>query len=51
MRSFLFILALILLVVWAAGVFFYALRGLFNIVIFLAALAFIIGIFNKPKRA
>lgn len=50
MRSFLFILALILLVGWGIGVFFYALKGLFNIVVVLAAIAFIIAIFNKPRR-
>ncbi|MBK1440273.1 hypothetical protein JHJ32_09775 [Parapedobacter sp. ISTM3] len=50
MRGFLFILALILLAVWGIGIFLYALKGLFNIVIILAAIAFIMAIFSKPKR-
>ncbi|SFC74174.1 hypothetical protein SAMN05421747_12262 [Parapedobacter composti] len=50
MRSFLFILALILVAIWAIGVFWYALKGMFNIIIFFAAVAFIIAIFNRPKR-
>ncbi len=50
MRSFLFILALILLIGWGIGIFFYALKGLFNIVIVLAAVAFIMAIFNKPTK-
>ncbi len=50
MRGFLFILALVLLAVWGIGIFLYALKGLFNIVIVLAAIAFIMAIFNKPKR-
>ena len=33
MRSFLFILAVILLIGWGIGIFFYALKGLFNIII------------------
>ncbi|MFC3197054.1 DUF5670 family protein [Parapedobacter deserti] len=51
MRSFLFILAVILLIVWGIGVFLYALKGLFNIVVVLAAIAFIVAIFNRPRRA
>lgn len=50
MRSFLFILALILLIGWGIGVFFYALKGLFNIVIVLAAIAFIMAIFNRSRK-
>jgi len=50
MRSFLFILALVLLIGWGIGVFFYALKGLFNIVVLLAAIAFIIAIFNKSSK-
>lgn len=50
MRGFLFILALVLLAVWGIGIFWYALKGLFNIVIILAAIAFIMAIFNKPRR-
>lgn len=50
MRGFLFILAIILLIGWGIGVFLYALKGLFNIVVVLAAIAFIIAIFSKPKR-
>src|SRR5690606_17116738 len=51
MRGFLFILALVLLVGWGIGVFFYALKGLFNIVVVLAAIAFIVAIFNRPRKA
>ncbi|PPL04875.1 hypothetical protein SAMN05444682_101669 [Parapedobacter indicus] len=51
MRSFLFILALILLVIWGIGIFWYALKGLFNILIILAAIAFIMAIFSKPRNA
>jgi len=50
MRSFLFILAVILLIGWGIGIFVYALKGLFNIVIILAAIAFIMAIFNKPSK-
>lgn len=47
MRSFLFIIALVLIIGWGIGIFFYALKGLFNIVLILAAIAFILGIFNR----
>ena len=50
MRSFLFILALVLLIGWGIGIFFYALKGLFNIVIVLAAIAFIMAIFNRSPK-
>ncbi|WP_262245587.1 DUF5670 family protein [Parapedobacter soli] len=50
MRSFLFTLAVVLLIGWGIGVFFYALKGLFNIVILLAAIAFIVAIFNKSPK-
>ncbi|MGV3761012.1 DUF5670 family protein [Parapedobacter sp.] len=50
MRSFLFILAVILLIGWGIGIFFYALKGLFNIVVVLAAIAFIMAIFNRPSK-
>gem|GEM_PF-903299 len=51
MRGFLFILALILLVIWGIGIFWYALKGLFNILIILAAISFIMAIFSKSKSA
>lgn len=47
MRKFLFALAIVLLVVWAIGLFVYALKGLFNIIIILAVVSFIIGMFSK----
>jgi hypothetical protein len=50
MRGFLFILAIILLAIWSIGVFWYALKGLFNIIVVLAAIAFIFAIFSRPKR-
>ncbi|WP_257656804.1 hypothetical protein [Parapedobacter lycopersici] len=50
MRSFLFILAFILLAVWGIGIFWYALKGLFNILIFFAAVAFIMALFSGRKR-
>ncbi len=50
MRSFLFILAIILLGIWAIGIFLYALKGLFNIIIVFAAIAFILAIFNRPSK-
>jgi len=49
MRGFLFVLAIILLVVWAIGLFVYALKGIFNITIVLALAAFIMGMFSKRK--
>lgn len=51
MRSFLFILALVLLAIWGIGIFWYALKGLFNIIVVFAAIAFILALFNKPKRS
>ncbi|SEM63644.1 hypothetical protein SAMN05216436_10660 [bacterium A37T11] len=48
MRSILFIAGIILLIGWGIGIFFYALKGLFNIVLIFALLAFIVGIFNRP---
>ena len=50
MRSFLFILALVLLAIWGIGIFWYALKGLFNIIVVFAAIALILAIFNKPKK-
>ena len=50
MRTFLLILALILLATWGIGIFLYALKGLFNIVIIFAAAAFILALFSGPKR-
>lgn len=49
MRGFLFILAIILLVIWAIGLFGYALKGIFNIIIILAVASFILGMFSKRK--
>lgn len=49
MRGFLFILAIILLVVWSIGLFVYALKGIFNIIIILALVAFIMAMFSKRK--
>ncbi len=49
MRGFLFVLAIILIVVWAIGLFVYALKGIFNIIIVLALVAFILGMFSKRK--
>ncbi len=49
MRGFLFVLAILLLVVWAIGLFGYALKGLFNIIIVLALASFILGFFSKRK--
>ncbi len=50
MRSFLFILAFILLGIWLIGIFWYALKGLFNIIVVFAAIAFIMALFNKAKK-
>lgn len=50
MRSFLFILAFILLAVWGIGIFLYALKGLFNIIILFAAIAFILAFFSRTKK-
>lgn len=49
MRGFLFVLAILLLVVWSIGLFVYALKGLFNIIIVLALASFILGFFSKRK--
>ncbi|WP_257667633.1 hypothetical protein [Parapedobacter tibetensis] len=51
MRTFLFILALVLLAIWGIGIFLYALKGLFNIIVVFAVIAFILAIFNKPKSS
>ncbi len=48
MRSILLILGIILLLGWGVGIFFYALKGLFNIVLIFALVAFILAIFNRP---
>lgn len=49
MRTFLFVLAIVLLITWGIGAFAYALSGLFNIIIVLAIVAFIIGLFNRAR--
>lgn len=49
MRGFLFIIAIILIIVYGVGLFFYALKGLFHIVIIIAALAFIMALLNRGK--
>jgi hypothetical protein len=49
MRSILFILAAILIIGWIIGITFYALKGLFNIVLVLAIVSLILGLFNRSK--
>jgi hypothetical protein len=51
MRSILFILGAILIIGWIIGIAFYALKGLFNIVLVLAVVSFILGFFNRSKSA
>ncbi len=51
MRTFLFILAFILIAVWLIGILWYTVKGLFNIVLVVAIVAFILGILNRPRRA
>jgi len=49
MNKVLIILGIILLAGWGIGIFFYALKGLFNIVLFFAVVAFVLGLFNRNK--
>lgn len=49
MYKFLFILGIILLASWGIGIFFYSLKGLFNIILIFAVVAFVLGLFNKNK--
>ncbi len=50
MRGILFVVAIILLIGWGVGIFVYALKGLFNILLILALIAFILAIFNRGKQ-
>lgn len=51
MRTILFIAAIILIISWLVGVFVYALSGLFNIIIVVAIIFFIIGLITKAKNS
>jgi hypothetical protein len=47
MRSILYIVAVILIIGWAIGLFFHALGGLIHILLVLAIIAFILGIIRR----
>jgi len=49
MRSLLYIVAVILLIGWAISVFFYSISGLVHIIIVLAIIAFVLGMFKGPS--
>jgi len=49
MRSILYILAVILIIGWAIGVFAYAASGLIHILLVIAIIAFLIGIIRNPS--
>jgi hypothetical protein len=47
MRGILYIIAVILVVGWAIGLFFHALGGLIHILLVLAVIAFLLGIIRR----
>jgi hypothetical protein len=49
MRSILYIVAVILIIGWAIGVFAYAAGGLIHILLVIAIIAFLIGIIRNPS--
>ncbi|MBK0377975.1 lmo0937 family membrane protein [Mucilaginibacter segetis] len=48
MRSLLYIIAVILIIGWAIGVFFTAVGSLIHVLLVIAVIAFIIGLIRKP---
>jgi hypothetical protein len=51
MNSVLYIIAAILVIGWALGVFFYATTGIIHILLVIAVIAFVLGILRKPDEA
>jgi hypothetical protein len=49
MRSILYIIAVILLIGWAIGVFAYSATGLIHTLLVIAIIAFIIGLIRNPS--
>ena len=49
MRSLLYIVAVILLIGWAIGVFAYSATGLIHVLLVIAIIALIIGLFNRTS--
>ena len=49
MRSILYIIAVILLIGWAIGVFAYSATGLIHALLVIAVIAFIIGLIRNPS--
>jgi hypothetical protein len=47
MRSILYIVAVIMIIGWAIGLFFHALGGLIHILLVIAVIAFILGIIRR----
>jgi hypothetical protein len=50
MRNFLYIIAIILVVVWAIGFFFYSTGGIIHILLALALFAVLLRILMGPKK-
>ena len=48
MRSLLYIIAVILVIGWAIGVFAYSAGGLIYVLLIIAAIAFLLGIIRNP---
>jgi uncharacterized membrane protein len=48
MRSLLYIIAVILIIGWAIGVFAYSAGGLIHVLLVIAIIAFLIGIIRSP---
>jgi len=49
MRSILYIIAVILVIGWAIGVFAYSAGGLIYVLLVIAAIAFILGLIRSPE--
>ena len=50
MRSILYIIAVILVIGWAISVFMYAASGIINIILVVAAVALLLGIFKSTSN-
>jgi len=48
MNSLLYIIAVILLIGWALGVFLYSATGIIHVLLVIAVIALVLGIFRRP---
>lgn len=51
MRTILFIVAFLMIAGWLIGILWFTVKGLFNIILIVGIVAFILGIMNRPRKA